>query len=113
MCLPASETMHFSMMEQLTHLDLRMNNIKELDLRCVKSLEYLNVERNNIHTLQLNGTVLKTVFAAHNGELVTSAPGHISPQCFLIEISKQILPTVESITLNCSRYPHCDIDILS
>ena len=65
--LPASETVQMAIMEQLTHLDLRMNNIIELDLRNVKSLEYLNVERNDLHTLQLNGTQLKTVFASHNG----------------------------------------------
>lgn len=66
--LPASETVHMSLMEQLTHLDLRMNNIKELDLRCLKSLEYLNVERNDLHTLQLNGTQIKTVFGSYNGQ---------------------------------------------
>lgn len=66
--LQASETLQMSMMEQLTHLDLRMNNIRELDLRNVKSLEYLNVERNDLHSLQLNGTQLKTVFAAYNGK---------------------------------------------
>lgn len=65
--LRASETVHMSVMEQLTHLDLRMNNIKELDLKCLKCLEYLNVERNDLHTLQLNGSNLKTVFAAYNG----------------------------------------------
>lgn len=68
--LPASETVHMNVMEQLTHLDLRMNKVKELDLRCLKSLEYLNVERNNLHTLQLNGVLLKTVFASYNGESV-------------------------------------------
>jgi len=65
--LPVTETQHMSAMEQLTHLDLRMNNIKELDLRSLKSLEYLNVERNDIHSLQLNGSQMKTIFAAHNG----------------------------------------------
>lgn len=65
--LPASETLHMSVMEQLTHVDLRMNSIKELDLRCLRALEYLNVERNEIHTLQLNGVQLKTIFACNNG----------------------------------------------
>ena len=66
--LPASETVYMSELEQLTHLDLRMNKIRELDLRCVKALEYLNVERNELHSLQLNGSQLKTVFASYNGE---------------------------------------------
>lgn len=66
--LPASETVHMSVMEQLTHIDLRMNNIKELDLKCIKSLEYINVEHNQLHTLQLTGNQLKTVFASHNGK---------------------------------------------
>lgn len=65
--LPASETVHMSVMEQMTHLDLRMNKIRELDLRCLKSLEYLNVERNELHTLQLSGHQLKTIFASYNG----------------------------------------------
>ncbi|XP_067934912.1 PH domain leucine-rich repeat-containing protein phosphatase 2-like isoform X2 [Watersipora subatra] len=64
--LPASETVYMSELEQLTHLDLRMNKIRELDLRCVKALEYLNVERNELHSLQLNGSQLKTVFASYN-----------------------------------------------
>lgn len=71
--LPASETVHMIALEQLTHLDLRMNSIKELDLRCLKCLEYLNVERNQLHTLQLNGTQLKTVFSAYNGKNTITA----------------------------------------
>lgn len=64
--LAASETLQMSVLEQLTHLDIRLNNISELDLRSLKSLEYLNVERNRLHTLHLNGDHIKTIFSAHN-----------------------------------------------
>ncbi len=64
--LPPSETMKFTVLEHLTHLDIRDNQVVDLDVRALKTLEYLNCERNNMHTLQVNGTALKNLFAAHN-----------------------------------------------
>ena len=64
--LPPSQTSRFSALEHLTHLDLRDNCVRDLDVRCVKTLEYANVERNEMTSLQLNGAQLKNVFASHN-----------------------------------------------
>ncbi|KAJ8302491.1 hypothetical protein KUTeg_018887 [Tegillarca granosa] len=50
----------------LTHLDVRDNSVTDLDVRALKALEYLNCERNNMHSLQVNGMSLKNLFAAHN-----------------------------------------------
>ena len=65
--LTPSETMKFTTMEHLTHLDIRDNRITDLDIRGLKSLEYLNCERNNMISLQINGSSLKNLFAANNG----------------------------------------------
>ena len=65
--LTPSETVKFSILEHMTHLDIRDNIVKELDIRSLKSLEYLNVERNEMTILQVNGMALKNLFAAHNG----------------------------------------------
>ena len=66
--LSPEETLHFSILEHLTHLDVRDNYIAELDIRCIKTLEYLNCERNAITSLQINGLALKNLFAANNGQ---------------------------------------------
>jgi len=66
--LPNTETMKFSILEHLTHLDIRDNRVTELDLRSLKSLEYLSCERNTMLSLQLNGTSLKNLFASCNCE---------------------------------------------
>lgn len=66
--LPPSETMKFTMLEHITHLDIRDNRIGDLDIRALKVLEYLNCERNEMTTLQINGTALKNLFANHNGK---------------------------------------------
>ena len=65
-----SETAKFSFLEILTHLDVRDNHIPDLDIRSLKTLEYLNCERNRMHTLQINGTSLKNLLASHNGKSI-------------------------------------------
>ena len=64
--LPPTETTKFTALEHLTHLDIRDNFVSELDIRAIKTLEYLNCERNGMHTLQLNGMALKNLFVGHN-----------------------------------------------
>ena len=66
-----SETAKFSFLEVLTHLDVRDNQIPDLDVRSLKALEYLNCERNGMHTLQVNGTSLKNLLASDNGKYQT------------------------------------------
>ena len=58
--------MKLSLLEHLTHLDIRDNQIGELDLRAVRTIEYLNVDRNHITSLHINGMQLKNLFASHN-----------------------------------------------
>jgi len=64
--LPTTETMKFTILEHLTHLDIRDNQVAELDIRAIKTLEFLNCERNAMASLQLNGTALKFLFAGSN-----------------------------------------------
>ena len=66
--LPPSETVKFTIMEHLTHLDIRDNRVTDLDVRCLKTLEYLNCQRNGMFSLQINGNSLKTLFASNNGK---------------------------------------------
>ena len=65
--LPPSETIKFTMLEHITHLDIRDNRINDLDIRALKLLEYLNCERNEMTCLQVNGSALKNLFASYNG----------------------------------------------
>lgn len=64
--LPTTETMKFTILEHLSHLDIRDNQVVDLDIRVIRTLEYLNCERNAISSLHLNGTSLKYLFAASN-----------------------------------------------
>ena len=66
--LSVDETVNFSMFERLTHVDVRDNRISELDMSSVRTLEYLNCERNAMVSLHVNGTALKNIFAACNCE---------------------------------------------
>ncbi|KAK3603860.1 hypothetical protein CHS0354_042868 [Potamilus streckersoni] len=61
-----SEMAKFHLLEHVTHLDVRDNHITDLDIRALRSLEYLNCERNQIHTLQVNGSAIKSIFAKRN-----------------------------------------------
>ncbi|XP_059164436.1 uncharacterized protein LOC131947287 isoform X2 [Physella acuta] len=63
--MPA-ETVKFQSLEHVTHVDIRDNQVTELDFRSLRCLEYLNCDRNLIKTMQLNGSALKHLYAAHN-----------------------------------------------
>ena len=64
--LDPEEASKFGLLEHLTHLDIRDNKVGDIDLRPIKTLEYLNCGRNEIGALQINGLALKNLFAAHN-----------------------------------------------
>ena len=66
--LPPSETVKFTVLEHLTHLDIRDNRVTDLDVRALKTLEFINCERNGMVGLQINGTALKSLFAGTNGK---------------------------------------------
>ena len=66
--LPTIDTLKFAVLEHLTHLDVRDNRISELDLHVLRTLEYLNCERNSVVSLHLNGTSLRILAAAGNRE---------------------------------------------
>lgn len=68
--LPTTETMKFTILEHLSHLDIRDNQVVDLDIRVIRTLEYLNCERNAISSLHLNGTSLKYLFAASNCKII-------------------------------------------
>lgn len=62
-----SEIAKFQCLEFMTHLDIRDNNIQNLDIRALKGLVYVNCERNSMYSLQLSGVGLKYLYAGHNG----------------------------------------------
>jgi len=76
--LPTTDTLKFTVLERLTHLNVSDNRIKELDLHSLRMLEYLNCERNAMTSLHLNGATLRTLFAADNSKLVVSQLAHIA-----------------------------------
>ncbi|XP_052062683.1 PH domain leucine-rich repeat-containing protein phosphatase 2-like isoform X1 [Mytilus californianus] len=95
-----SETIKFSFLEILTHLDVRDNQIPDLDIRSLKGLEYLNCERNEMHTLQINGMSLKNVLASHN-KLETFSINPKPEWIVNIEISHNKLKTLPSWMSEC------------
>lgn len=64
-----SEMAKFQTLEHVTHLDLRDNNIVDLDIRPMTSLEYFSCERNGLTSMQISGVSLKNLFAARNRKL--------------------------------------------
>ena len=78
--LSADETVNFSAFERLTHVDVRDNRVNELDISAVRTLEYLNCERNAMSTLYVNGTALKNLFVACNCEYYVHMIGLLSLQ---------------------------------
>lgn len=66
LALTTVETMKYTILEHLTHLDIRDNQVIDFDSRPIKTLEYLNCERNAMTSLHLNGTSLKFLFASSN-----------------------------------------------
>lgn len=63
-----TETARFQSLDHVTHLDIRDNEIIDLDIRAIRALEYLNCERNMIRSLQINGSSLKNIFVSHNSK---------------------------------------------
>lgn len=59
-------TSRLGTLEHLTHLDVRDNAVRELDLRALRTLEYLNVERNRMEHLLVPGQSMKQLLAADN-----------------------------------------------
>ena len=103
--LPASEVARFTALEHLTHLDIRDNRIDELDIRVVKTLEYLNCERNAMYSLQVNGTALKNLLSAHNCKW-----RHLTQISFIL---KNINCTVSQQIVQCTLMNnswHIDVD---
>lgn len=85
-----SETAKFHFLELVTHLDVRDNQIKDLDVRSLKSLEYLNCERNGMQSLQVNGSSLKNLYATDNGKTHVQYYWIITLRCSQFDIlSKQ------------------------
>ncbi|CAL1542510.1 unnamed protein product [Lymnaea stagnalis] len=64
--LMPTEMARFQSIEHVTHMDIRENQVTDLDIRAIRYLEYLNCQDNNMRSLQLNGTSLKNIYAAHN-----------------------------------------------
>ncbi|XP_053401154.1 PH domain leucine-rich repeat-containing protein phosphatase 2-like isoform X2 [Mercenaria mercenaria] len=64
--LSPSEMAKFHLLELVTHLDVRDNAITDLDVRSLRKLEYLNCERNKLHSLQVSGGAIKLLFAMQN-----------------------------------------------
>lgn len=64
-----NEMAKFHLLELVTHLDVRDNSITDLDVRPLRSLEYLNCDRNKIHSLQVSGGAIKTLSAKRNGSV--------------------------------------------
>jgi PH domain/leucine-rich repeat-containing protein phosphatase len=64
--LPTTDTLKFTVLDRLTHMNVSDNRIAELDLHSLRSLEYLNCERNSMASLHLNGAALRTLLASDN-----------------------------------------------
>ncbi|XP_061163217.1 PH domain leucine-rich repeat-containing protein phosphatase 2-like isoform X1 [Saccostrea echinata] len=95
-----SETAKFHFLELVTHLDVRDNHIKDLDVRSLKSLEYLNCERNTMQSLQVNGSSLKNLYAADNELEVFSV--NPKPEWLVnLDISRNKLPSLPPWVAEC------------
>lgn len=64
--LMPTEMAKFQSIEHVTHMDIRENQVTDLDVRAIRYLEYLNCQHNNMRSLQINGTSLRNLYAAHN-----------------------------------------------
>ncbi|XP_021366210.1 PH domain leucine-rich repeat-containing protein phosphatase 2-like isoform X2 [Mizuhopecten yessoensis] len=95
-----SETAKFHILENVTHLDVRDNHIPDLDVRSLKALEYLNCERNAMHTLQINGMSLKNLFASKN-ELETFSINPKPEYLVNLEIARNKLKVLPSWVSEC------------
>ena len=64
--LTPEETNKLTLLEHLTHLDIRDNKVGDINLKALKTLEYLNCGRNDISSIEINGLSLKNFFAPYN-----------------------------------------------
>nr|XP_034338092.1 PH domain leucine-rich repeat-containing protein phosphatase 2 isoform X2 [Crassostrea gigas] len=95
-----SETAKFHFLELVTHLDVRDNQIKDLDVRSLKSLEYLNCERNGMQSLQVNGSSLKNLYATDN--VLETFSVNPKPEWLVnLDISRNKLPCLPSWASEC------------
>uniref|UniRef100_A0A8C9RMI5 protein-serine/threonine phosphatase n=1 Tax=Scleropages formosus TaxID=113540 RepID=A0A8C9RMI5_SCLFO len=58
-------------LQHMTHLDLRDNQLLELDASALPHLEVLRCDRNHLHALKICGSHLKILHASANGEYLT------------------------------------------
>lgn len=58
----------------MTHLDVRDNQLAELDLSTLGSLEQLHCERNRLQELTLSGFSLRALYASHNRTSALPSP---------------------------------------
>lgn len=59
----------------ITHMDLRDNQLADLDLSSLCSLEQLHCERNQLRELTLSGFSLRTLYASSNSEFSVQPAG--------------------------------------
>lgn len=60
--------------KHITHMDLRDNQLTDLDLSSLCSLEQLHCERNQLRELTLSGFSLRTLYANWNSEFSIQSP---------------------------------------
>lgn len=60
--------------KHITHMDLRDNQLTDLDLSSLCSLEQLHCERNQLRELTLSGFSLRNLYANWNSEFSIQSP---------------------------------------
>lgn len=65
---------HLEGNKYITHMDLRDNQLTDLDLSSFCSLEQLHCERNQLRELTLSGFSLRTLYANSNSEFSAQLP---------------------------------------
>ncbi|XP_012938360.1 uncharacterized protein LOC101860377 [Aplysia californica] len=103
-----TETAKFQSLEHVTHVDIRQNQVKDLDIRAIRCMEYLNCERNVMRSMQLNGASLKNVFAAHNClQTVSISP---KPEWLVsMDVSHNRLTEIPNWLSDCFFLVHLDV----
>lgn len=77
--------------KHITHMDLRDNQLTDLDLSSLCSLEQLHCERNQLRELTLSGFSLRTLYASWNSEFSTQPP------VFVFNCSLSLLRRIASV----------------
>lgn len=67
------------LLRHVTQLDLRDNQLTELDASIFPRLEVLHCERNHITCLKVKGSLLKGIYASNNGECSSELIGRAFP----------------------------------